>query len=258
MAVCHFLRNCLSGRGQPAPSGRAWARRANGARLRPRCSSDRHGARSWSCVSSVPDLGCRLLPATVAQPPRACVRCWRALAAAARPWPVSRGGELTLPPAGPAAALDLGILWPSSHLLVASVSPRSARCWPGSVLCPSLVSGARPAAAGTHAALHRSRRLACRPRAPPGRRAALADMWRELCWWYVVTPGRDECDIVLRGRGVGTDRPSHSVRRGPADLALDSPDVGSRPGRRQPRGPGPFSGFLRLSRIDRIAGILRR
>jgi hypothetical protein len=48
------------------------------------------------------------------------------------------------------------------------------------------------------ASLRRSR--AWRHHARLVTRGTPADMWRELCWWYLVYPGRDgagECDVVF-------------------------------------------------------------
>jgi hypothetical protein len=106
------------------------------------------------------------------------------------------GGALTLPPPGPRAALGLGILV-TEFLLVAALSPEA-----GEVL--ARLGYTEP----------------CQLRAVPAQRAIAslrhsitwrryadlvtgdipADMWRELCWWYVVYPGRDgsqDCDVVF-------------------------------------------------------------
>jgi len=142
-----------------------------------------------------PGLGCGCFGDLSSRPPglRSVLRAGLLGAAALVSIP---GGELTLPPAGPAAALDLGILV-AEFLLVAAVSPEV-----GDVLArlgyaePCELRTAPPQRA--LAALHRSR--AWRRQARLVSRDSPADMWRELCWWYLVYPGRDgtgDCDVVF-------------------------------------------------------------
>jgi methylamine utilization protein MauE len=142
-----------------------------------------------------PDLGCGCFGDLSSVPPglRSVLRAGLLGAAALASIP---GGELTLPPAGSAAALDLGILV-AEFLLVAAVSPEL-----GEILArlgyaePCELRVAPPQRA--LAALHRSR--AWRRRARLINRDGPADMWRELCWWYLVYAGLDgtgECDVVF-------------------------------------------------------------
>lgn len=107
-----------------------------------------------------------------------------------------RSGELTLPPPGTRAALDLGVLV-SEFLLVAALSPEA-----GEVLARlgytapcelRLVPAQRAIASLRHSLTWRRYSDLITGTAP-------ADMWRELCWWYLVYPGRDgsqDCDVVF-------------------------------------------------------------
>jgi hypothetical protein len=190
MAVC--LTELSLGAGILLTSGRAWRGWADGARLATALFFLIAMCAIVELREFRPDLGCGCFGDLSGRPPglRSVLRAGLLAAAALASIP---GGELTLPPAGPAAALDLGILV-AEFLLVAAVSPEV-----GEVLArlgyaePCERRAAPPQRA--LAALHRSR--AWRRRARLVGRARPADMWRELCWWYVVYPGRDECDIVF-------------------------------------------------------------
>jgi len=193
MAVC--LTELSLGAGILLTSGRAWRGWADGVRL----ATALFFLIAMCAVVELrefrPDLGCGCFGDLSGRPPglRSVLRA--GLLGAAALVSIS-GGELTLPPAGPAAALDLGILV-AEFLLVAAVSPEV-----GEVLArlghtePCELRAAPPQRALT--ALHRSR--AWRRRARLVSRDTPADMWRELCWWYLVYPGWDgtgECDIVF-------------------------------------------------------------
>lgn len=193
MAVC--LTELSLGAGILLTSGRAWRGWADGVRL----ATALFFLIAMCAVVELrefrPDLGCGCFGDLSGRPPglRSVLRA--GLLGAAALVTIS-GGELTLPPAGPAAALDLGILV-AEFLLVAAVSPEV-----GEVLArlgyaePCELRAAPPQRALR--ALYRSR--AWRRRARLVSRDTPADMWRELCWWYLVYPGRDgggECDIVF-------------------------------------------------------------
>jgi hypothetical protein len=193
MAVC-FTELCL-GAGILATSGRAWHAWADGARL----AAALFFLIAMCAVAELrefrPDLGCGCFGDLSGKPPglRSVLRAGLLGAAALAS---INGGELTLPPAGGAAAQDLGILV-AEFLLVAALSPEA-----GEVL--ARLGYAEPCerrAAPPHralAALHRSR--AWRRHARLISRGRPADMWRELCWWYLVYPGRDgarECAVVF-------------------------------------------------------------
>jgi hypothetical protein len=193
MAVC-VTELCL-GAGMLATSGRAWRGWADGVRL---------AAALFFLIAMCaivelrefrPGAGCGCFGELSNKPPglRSVLRA-ALLATAALVSLYS--GELTLPPAGPAAALDLGILV-AEFLLVAALSPEV-----GEVLArlgyaePCEVRAAPPQRAIT--SLRRSRVWRRHAALAPAERPA--DMWRELCWWYLVYPGRDgtgECDIVF-------------------------------------------------------------
>jgi len=193
MAVC-FTELCL-GAGILATSGRAWLGWADGVRLATALFFLIAMCAIVELREFRPGVGCGCFGELSSAPPgpRSVLRA-ALLAAAAL---VSlHGGELTLPPAGPTAALDLGILM-AEFLLVAALSPEV-----GEVLArlgytePCEVRAAPPQRAIT--SLRRSRAWRCHATLAPAEKPA--DMWRELCWWYLVYPGRDgagECDIVF-------------------------------------------------------------
>jgi hypothetical protein len=193
MAVC-FTELCL-GVGILATAGRAWHGWAAGFRL----ATGLFFLIAMCAVVELrefrPDLGCGCFGDLSSKPPglRTVLRAGLLAAAALAS---IYGGELTLPPAGPAAAVDLGILV-AEFLLVATLSPEVSELLARlGYTEPCELRVAPPQRA--LASLHRSR--AWRRHARLVTRRAPADMWRELCWWYVVYPGRDgagECDIVF-------------------------------------------------------------
>lgn len=176
-------------------SGRAWHTWAAGVRLATCLFFLIAMCATAELRESRPGAGCGCFGEASSKPPGARSVLRAALLATAALASLY-GGELTLPPAGPAAALGLGILV-TEVLLVAAVSPET-----GAVLArlgytePCELRVAPPQRALR--ALHRSR--AWRRYGHLAVRAAPTDMWRELCWWYVVYPGwdgLDECDIVF-------------------------------------------------------------
>jgi hypothetical protein len=69
-------------------------------------------------------------------------------------------------------------------------------------------------------------------------------MWRELCWWYLVYPGRDgagECDIVFAVE-VRARRPAIRAAVVPRDSGLAPDEIAGRPREALPEI------FLRLSK----------
>ncbi len=193
MAVC-FTELCL-GAGILATSGRSFHGQADGVRLATALFFLIAMCAMVELRESRPDLGCGCFGELSSKPPgprsllRTGLLATSALASI-------HGGELTLPPAGPTAALDLGILV-AEFLLVAVLSPEL-----GEALArlghtePCELRMAPPQRA--LAALRRSR--IWRRHAGLVADAVPADMWRELCWWYLVYPGRNgtgECDIVF-------------------------------------------------------------
>jgi hypothetical protein len=189
-----FTELCL-GAGILITSGRAWHGWADGVRLAVALFFLIAMCAVVELREFRPGLGCGCFGDLSSRPPglRSVLRT--ALLAVAALASI-HGGELTLPPAGPAAALDLGILV-AEFLLMAAVSPEV-----GEVLArlgyaePCELRVAPPQRA--LASLRRSR--AWRHHARLVTRGTPADMWRELCWWYLVYPGRDgagECDVVF-------------------------------------------------------------
>src|SRR6266700_3252166 len=147
MAVC-FTELCL-GAGILATSGRSFHGQADGVRLATALFFLIAMCAMVELRESRPDLGCGCFGELSSKPPgprsllRTGLLATSALASI-------HGGELTLPPAGPTAALRRSRIWRRHAGLVADAVP--------------------------------------------------ADMWRELCWWYLVYPGRNgtgECDIVF-------------------------------------------------------------
>ncbi len=193
MAVC-FTELCL-GAGILATSGRSFHGQADGVRLATALFFLIAICAMVELRELRPDLGCGCFGELSSKPPgpRSLLRTGLLAAAALAS---IHGGELTLPPAGPAAALDLGILV-AEFLLVAVLSPEL-----GEVLArlgyaePCELRMAPPQRA--LASLRRSR--IWRRHAGLVADAVPADMWRELCWWYLVYPGRNgtgECDVVF-------------------------------------------------------------
>jgi hypothetical protein len=193
MAVC-LAELCL-GAGILATSGRMWHGWADGVRLATALFFLIATCAVVELREFRPDLGCSCFGALSSKPPglRSVLRTGVLAAAALAS---IYGGELALPPAGPAATGDLGILV-AEFLLVAALSPEL-----GELLArlgytePCELRMAPPPRAV--ASLRRSR--AWRRHAALVRADRPEDMWRELCWWYLVYPGRDsngECDIVF-------------------------------------------------------------
>jgi hypothetical protein len=132
-----------------------------------------------------PDLGCGCFgdlsarPVSVRSIARAGVLAAAALATVGL-------APVHLPPPGPRAAVALSLLL-AELLLVALLSPEA-----GETLMrlgytePCELRAADPQRA--LAALHRSR--AWRRQAALAGTGTPADMWRELCWWYVVYPAQ--------------------------------------------------------------------
>lgn len=133
-----------------------------------------------------PDLGCGCFGDLSSKPPglrsvgRTGLFTVAALASIHSP-------VLTLPAPGLPAAQDFGFLV-TELLLIAALSPEL-----GELLIrlgytePCELRAASPQRA--MAALHRSRAWRSHSVLVTGR--VPTDMWRELCWWYVVYPGRD-------------------------------------------------------------------
>jgi hypothetical protein len=88
------------------------------------------------------------------------------------------------------------------------------------------------------AALHRSR--AWRSHSGLITRDSPADIWRELCWWYVVYPGRDgpSANDIVFAVEVKT--------RHPAVHAAVVSRIGDQGGWIETAGPCSPAGFLRL------------
>ena len=142
-----------------------------------------------------PDLGCGCFGDLSSKPPglrsvgRAALLSAAALASI-------HSGPLSLPPPGLPAAQDFGLLV-TELLLVAVLSPEL-----GEVLVQ--LGHAEPCelrASSPHRALASLRRSrAWRSHSGLVTSDVPADMWREMCWWYVVYPGRDGAvgsDIVF-------------------------------------------------------------
>jgi hypothetical protein len=193
MAVC-LTELCL-GAGILATAGRSFHGWADGVRLAASFFFLIAMAALVELREFRPGLGCGCFGELSSKPPglRSLLRTGLLAAAALAS---VHGGELALPPAGPAAALDLGIL-AAEFLLVALLSPEL-----GEVLArlgyaePCELRVAPPGRA--LASLRRSR--IWRRHAGLVSGAGPADMWRELCWWYLVFPGRDGaagCDVVF-------------------------------------------------------------
>jgi hypothetical protein len=152
-----------------------------------------------------PDLGCGCFGDLSGTPPGARSVARSGLFAAAALASV-HSGVLSVPPPGLAAAQVFGVLF-TELLLVAVLSPEL-----GEALVrlgyaePCEVRPASPHRALT--ALRHSR--AWRSHSGLITRDVPSDMWRELCWWYVVYPGRDGAmgsDIVFVVE-VGSRRPA--------------------------------------------------
>jgi hypothetical protein len=188
-----------------------------------------------------PDLGCGCFGDLSSKPPGLRSVCRAALFSAAALASV-HSGPLSLPPPGLAAARDFGLLV-TELLLVAVLSPE---------LGEALVrlGHAEPCelrASSPHRALASLRRSrAWRSHSGLITGGVPADMWREMCWWYVVYPGQDNAaggDIVFAVE-VRRRRPAvhAAVVRGTGGPAAGQTTSGGRASGR------PFSGFLSASR----------
>jgi Methylamine utilisation protein MauE len=193
MAVC-LTELCL-GAAIVVTSGRAWHGWAPGVRLAAALFFLVAAYALAELRESRPDLGCGCFGELSGKPPglRSVLRAGLLAAAALAS---AYGGGLTLPRAGPAVAAGAAILV-AEFLLVAALSPEV-----GEVLArlgytePCELRTAPPQRAV--ASLRRSR--IWRRHAALLRDTVPVDMWRELCWWYLVYPGRDgagECDVVF-------------------------------------------------------------
>ena len=115
-------------------------------------------------------------------------------------------GPLSVPPPGLAAAQVFGVLV-TELLLAAALSPELGEALVRLGYAEPCELRAAPAQRAL-AALRRSR--AWRSHSGLITRDVPTDMWRELCWWYVVYPGRDGAlgsDIVFAVE-VGSRRPA--------------------------------------------------
>jgi hypothetical protein len=141
-----------------------------------------------------PDLGCGCFGDLSDKPPgaRSVIRAGMLAGAALSGL---NTGTFHLPAPGPRATADLVLLL-AELLTLALVSPEL-----GEVLVrlgysePCEVRGQGPQRPLT--ALHRSRRWRDHAGLITG---DPADMWRELCWWYVVYPARsgdEDCEVVF-------------------------------------------------------------
>ncbi len=148
-----------------------------------------------------PDLGCGCFGELSSKPPgvRSAARAGLLAGAALASIdirPLAGPALFGLPPPGPAAVRDLGIFI-AEVLLLAAVSPEV-----GEALArlgytePCEVRPLSPQRAQT--LLERSR--AWRKLSPMITSEAPSDVWRELCWCYVVYPARDrgaDCEVVF-------------------------------------------------------------
>jgi hypothetical protein len=152
-----------------------------------------------------PDLGCGCFGGLSAMPPglRSVTRCGLFAAAALSS---VHSGVLSVPPPGLAAAQVFGVLF-TELLLIAVLSPELGEA----LVRLGYAEPCEQRAASPHralAALRHSR--AWRSHSGLITRDVPSDMWRELCWWYVVYPGRDGAmgsDIAFAVE-VGTRRPA--------------------------------------------------
>jgi hypothetical protein len=142
-----------------------------------------------------PDLGCGCFGDLSTTPPglRSVARCGLFAAAALAS---VHSGVLSVPPPGLAAAQVFGVLF-TELLLVAVLSPELGEA----LVRLGYAEPCEQRAAAPHRALVALRHSrAWRSHSGLITRDAPSDMWRELCWWYVVYPGRDGAvgsDIVF-------------------------------------------------------------
>jgi hypothetical protein len=180
-----------------------------------------------------PDLGCGCFGDLSTTPPglRSVARC--ALFAAAALASV-HSGVLSVPPPGLAAAQVFGVLF-TELLLVAVLSPELGEA----LVRLGYAEPCEQRAASQHRALMALRQSqAWRSHSGLITRDVPSDMWRELCWWYVVYPGRDGAmgsDIVFAVE-VGSRRP-----------AVHAAVVG--------RAAGPAAGFAAVAQAAPAGGL---
>jgi hypothetical protein len=203
-----------------------------------------------------PDLGCGCFGDLSSHPPgvRSVIRAglFAGMALAGIRIPAFR-----LPPPGPRAAADLGIL-AAELLLLALVSPEI-----GEVLVrlgyaePCEVRPQSPRRA--LAALRGSRGWRAHAHMITG---GPADVWRELCWWYLVYPGRDrgqDCEVVFAVE-VKPRRPAiHAavVRRAPSPPAEPVPQRPRSPVQPSPLRPVPVPPPLQPAALSPAPGLVR-
>ncbi len=171
-----------------------------------------------------PDLGCGCFGDLSSKPPglRSVARTGL-LAAAALASVHSK--PLSVPPPGLAAAQVFGILV-TELLLVAALSPELGEA----LVRLGYAEPCELRALPPHRALASLRRSrAWRSHSGLITDDVPTDMWRELCWWYVVYPGRDDAmgsDIVFAVE-VGSRRPAvHAAVVGRAGDPAAGPPVG--------------------------------
>lgn len=180
-----------------------------------------------------PDLGCgcfgdlSVRPVGIRSIARAGLLAVAALASVGTP-------ALRLPPPGPRAAACLGILI-AELLLVVLLSPEAGEALMRlgySEPCEVREIPAKRALA----ALHRSRVWRQQSRLITS--DVPADMWRELCWWYVVYPARTSARDATLVFAVQV-----KPRRPAIHWALAGPEADGRP--QQPGVPEEFAPVLR-------------
>jgi hypothetical protein len=142
-----------------------------------------------------PDLGCGCFGEVSRQPPglRSVLR--PALLAAGALASV-RSGDVRLPAAGRGAALAAG-LFVIEFVLLLALSPETRKMLARLGYTEPCQVQAAPLQRAVQA-LHRSR--AWRQHSSAIISDGPDDTWRELCWWFLVYPGRDgtgDCDVVF-------------------------------------------------------------
>jgi Methylamine utilisation protein MauE len=152
-----------------------------------------------------PDLGCgcfgdlSVKPVGVRSIARTGLLAVAALASIGSP-------ALRLPPPGPRAATGLGVLL-AELLLVALLSPEAGEALMRLGYSEPCEVREVPARQALHS-LHRSKLWRQQSRLITS--DVPADMWRELCWWYVVYPAHssDRDSVVVFAIGVKPHRPA--------------------------------------------------
>jgi hypothetical protein len=166
-----------------------------------------------------PDLGCgcfgdlSVRPVGIRSIARAGLLAVAALASVGTP-------ALRLPPPGPRAAACLGILI-AELLLVVLLSPEAGEALMRLGYSEPCEVREIPAKR-TLAALHRSRVWRQQSRLITS--DVPADMWRELCWWYVVYPARTSVRDATLVFAVQVKPRRPAIRS-----ALAGPEVDDRP-----------------------------